>query len=77
MYGILNTLSEYTYLSIPKTITLYTFLLVFKIIASLQRILKHSFIFKIFWTDDASNCLDKAENKETIFTEQIFLQGKL
>ena len=41
MYSILNTLSEYTYFSISKNITSYTFLLVFKIVESLQCILKH------------------------------------
>ena len=40
MYSVLNTLSEYTYFYISKDITLYTFLLVFKIIESLQCILK-------------------------------------
>ena len=40
MYGVLNTLSEYTYLYISKNITSYTFLLVFKIVESLQCILK-------------------------------------
>ena len=37
---LLNTLSEYTYFYISKDITLYTFLLVFKIMESLQCILK-------------------------------------
>ena len=41
MYSILNTLSEYTYFSISKNITSYSFLLVFKIVESLQCILKH------------------------------------
>ena len=40
MYSVLNTLSEYTYFYISKDITLYTFLLVFKIMESLQCILK-------------------------------------
>ena len=40
MYSVLNTLSEYTYFYISKDITLYTFLLVFKIIESRQCILK-------------------------------------
>ena len=40
MYSVLNTLSEYTYVYISKNITSYTFLLVFKIVESLQCILK-------------------------------------
>ena len=39
MYSILNTLSEYKHLYISKNITSYTFLLVFIIVGSLQRIL--------------------------------------
>ena len=42
MYGVLNALSEYTCLYISKNITLYTFLLVFKIVKSLQCILNLS-----------------------------------
>ena len=42
MYILLNTLSEYTYFYISKNITLYTFLLVFKIVENLQSILKAS-----------------------------------
>ena len=40
MYSVLNALSEYTYFYISKNITLYTFLLDFKIVESLQCILK-------------------------------------
>ena len=40
MYSVLNTLSEYTNFYISKNITSYTFLLVFKIVESLQCILK-------------------------------------
>ena len=40
MYSVLNTLSEYTYFYISKSITSYTFLYVFKIVQSLQYILK-------------------------------------
>ena len=40
MYSVLNTLSEYTYFYIPKDITSYTFLLVFKIVESPQCIFK-------------------------------------
>ena len=40
MYNVLNTLSEYTYFYISKYITSCTFLLVFKIVESLQCILK-------------------------------------
>ena len=40
MYTVLNTLSEYTYFYISKNITSYTFLLGFKIVQSLQCILK-------------------------------------
>ena len=40
MYSVLNTLSEYTYFCISKNITSYTFLLVFKIVESLQCIFK-------------------------------------
>ena len=36
MYGVLNTLSEYTYFYISKNITWYTFLIVFKIAENLQ-----------------------------------------
>ena len=42
MYNVLNTLSEYTYFYISKNITSYTFLLVFKIVESLQCILNLS-----------------------------------
>ena len=47
MYSVLNTLSEYTYFYISKNITLYLFLLVFKIVESLQCILKRSDLFKL------------------------------
>ena len=40
MYGVLRTLSEYTYFCISKYITLYTFVNVFKIAESLQCILE-------------------------------------
>ena len=40
MYSVLNSLSEYTYFYISKTITSYTFLPVLKMVESLQRILK-------------------------------------
>ena len=40
MYSVLNTLSEYAYFYISKNIS-YNFLLVFKIVESLQCILKH------------------------------------
>ena len=40
MYSVLNTLTEYTYFYISKNITSYTLLLVFKIVESLQCILK-------------------------------------
>ena len=40
MYSVLNTLSEYTYFYISKNIISYTFLLVFKIVESLQCILR-------------------------------------
>ena len=40
MYNVLNTLSEYIYFYISKNITSYTFLLVFKIVESLQCIVK-------------------------------------
>ena len=43
MYSVWNTLSEYTYFYISKNITSYTFLLVFKIVESLQCILTVSF----------------------------------
>ena len=43
MYVVLNTLSEYTYFYISKSVTLYTFLPIFKIVESLQCILKSSF----------------------------------
>ena len=42
MYSVLNTPSEYVYLYISRNITSHTFLLVFKIVESLQCILKAS-----------------------------------
>ena len=48
MYSVLNTLSEYTYLYISKHITSYTFLLVFKIVESLQCIPKKNIFMKPF-----------------------------
>ena len=42
---ILNKLSDYTYFYISKNITSYTFVLVFKIVESLQFILKNFAIF--------------------------------
>ena len=39
MYSAMSTLSEYTHFYISKNITSYTFLLVFKIVESLQYIL--------------------------------------
>ena len=39
MYSVLHTLSEYTYFFISKNIISYTFLLVFKIVESIQCIL--------------------------------------
>ena len=44
MYSVLNQLSEYIYFYISKSITSYTFLLAFKIVESLQCILKKQFI---------------------------------
>ena len=40
MYSLLTTLSKYTYFSISENTTSYTFLLVSKIVESLQCILK-------------------------------------
>ena len=40
MYIVWNTLTEYTYFHLPKSITSYTFLLVFKIAKYLHCILK-------------------------------------
>ena len=40
MYSVLNTLSEYAHFCISKNTTSYTFLVVFKIVESLQYILK-------------------------------------
>ena len=40
MYGVLNKLSEYSYCYISKNITSYTFVVVFRIVESLQCILK-------------------------------------
>ena len=42
MYSVLNTLSEYTYFCISKSITSCTFLLAFKIVGILQCTLKRS-----------------------------------
>ena len=47
MHVVLNKLSEYKYFYISKNITLYTFLLVFKMVESLQCILKSSFILNV------------------------------
>ena len=41
MYNVLNKLSEYIYIYISKKIILYTFLLVLKIVESLQCMLKN------------------------------------
>ena len=51
MYSVLNVLSEYTYFYISKSITPYTFLLVFKIVERLQCILKFkgSFLSEDIW----------------------------
>ena len=43
MYVVLNTLSKYTYFYMSKSVTLYTFLPIFKIVESLQCFLKSSF----------------------------------
>ena len=43
MYSVLNNLSEYTYSYIDKNITSYSFLLAFKIVKSLQCIIKDNF----------------------------------
>ena len=51
MYIVLNTLSEYIYFYTSKNITSYTFLLVFKIVESLQCILKEYFV-KVSYTKD-------------------------
>ena len=40
MYIVFNTLAKYIYFYISKSITSYSFLLVFKIVKSLQSILK-------------------------------------
>ena len=42
MYSVLNELSEYIYMYISKNITSYSFLLAFKIVESLQCILKRT-----------------------------------
>ena len=55
MYSVLNTLSEYTYFYIPKDITSYTFLLVFKIVESPQSIL--NFLERIAMGMDTSKKL--------------------
>ena len=53
MHTVLNALSEYTYFYILKNITLYIFLLVFKIVESLQCIYKkYNSIDSFFWTKD-------------------------
>ena len=41
MYTVLSTLSEYIYFYTSKHITSYTYLLIFKIVESLQCILKY------------------------------------
>ena len=43
MYSVLNALSEYRYFYISKNITSYTFLFVFKIVESIQCIIKEHF----------------------------------
>ena len=49
MYSILNSLSKYIYFYISKNIASYIFLLVFKIVESLQCILKEHFIFQLYF----------------------------
>ena len=44
MYSVLNTLQEYKYFYISKTLLHTFFLLVFKIVKSLQCILKNTFL---------------------------------
>ena len=44
MYGVFNTISEYTYFYISKNIAVYTLLLLaFKIVKSIQCILNKNF----------------------------------
>ena len=40
MYGVLNALSEFTYFYTPENVTSYPFLLIFKLVKSLQCILQ-------------------------------------
>ena len=49
MYSVLNTLSEYTYFYMSKNITSYIFLLVFKIVESLQCILNSRKLISILF----------------------------
>ena len=80
MYGVMNTLSEYTYFYMPKNITSYTFLLVFK---SLLCILKWS-VYKYFvrrFQSNRQSCIcieiDKTVNNiNPVFMKKIFLLRK-
>ena len=55
MYSVLNTPSEYTYLYTSKNVSSYTSLIVFKIVESLQCIVKQ--IFKCFLNQKCYHCL--------------------
>ena len=57
MHTVLDKLSEYTYFYIPKNITLYTFLLVFKILWGLCEHLRNFLLFKFSATKNPSNYL--------------------
>ena len=63
MYSVLHTLSEYTYFCISKNITSYTFLYGFKIVESLQCILKQREV--LLSNTDHSNLMLKVSSNET------------
>ena len=64
--SVLNTLLKYTYFYISKNITSYTFLLVFKIIESLQYILKIQSLF---------NYIDKVQHHGCVIYCSVCLWG--
>ena len=49
MYSVMNILSEYTYFYASKSITLYTFLLVFKIVKNFQSVFKNTYLLGHLW----------------------------
>ena len=71
MYSALNTLSDYTDFNIPKMITSYTFLFVFKIVES-QSILKVNNGSARTASDICSNLTTKAINDIVLVSLLLF-----